>query len=286
MEAATKVTCNVCILAPPGGGEVSVARAIFYGSNPHPQQCLIPLPCDELDPGILRMTIHAFDSAPVPPPEHPHTLLLENVDRLPEVSQEVLYDILISKSHGYRILSTCNQPLDQLAQKGSFLPQLFQLMTHFVIVVPWFRERRDDIPLVAQAVLEDLNRNGSKQVLGFSRDVLDFFVQYDWPRNFEELAWVVDRAYETTPQPVIDVAALPREIRWSMERKMRFLRDPEKISLPEFLVEVEKELLLRALQRARGNKTRAAKMLGLSRPRLYRRLLQHKLIPPEDLQEQ
>jgi len=286
MEAATKVTCNVCLLAPPGGGGVALARSIYYGSNPHPQQCLIPLPCDELDPGILRMTIHAFDSAPVPPPEYPHTLLLENVDRLPGVSQEVLCEILSSKSRTYRILSTCDQPLDQLVEKGTFLPQLFQLATHFTIVVPSLRERRDDIPLVAQAVLEDLNRKGPKQVLGFSREVLDLFVQYDWPRNLEELTWVIDRAYQTTVQPVINVDALPREIRWSMERKMRLLRDPEKISLPEFLAEVEKELLLRALQRARGNKTRAAKMLGLSRPRLYRRLLQHKLIQPEDLQEE
>lgn len=284
--ALTKVNCNVCIIEPCGGGGVAFARAVFYGAQPHPQQCLIPLPCEELDPEVLQMTIHAFDSAPSPPEECPHTLLLENVDRLPPVSQEVLRDIFTSQSQHYRILATTNERLDELVKKGDFLPELAHIINHFTIVIPTLCERRDDIPLLAQAVLEDCNAHGTKQVLGFSRDVLELLVQYDWPRNFEELSWVVNQAYQATEQPVIGLDVLPRELRWSMERKMRLLRDPEAISLPEFLAQVEKELLLRALQRARGNKTRAAKMLGLSRPRLYRRLLQHKLIGPEDLPDE
>ncbi|MGQ9761583.1 MAG: helix-turn-helix domain-containing protein [Thermogutta sp.] len=284
--ALAKVNCNVCILEPPGGNGVSFAKAIFYGAEPDPQQCLIPLPCEELDPEILRMTIHAFDSAPPPPPESLHTLLLENVDRLPPVSQEVLRDIVTSQSRSYRILATTNKQLDELVKKGEFLPELVHVIAHFTVVIPTLSERREDIPLLAQAILEDCNANESKQVLGFSKDVLELFAQHDWPGNFDELTWVVNRAYQETQKSIIDVEAIPRELRWSMQRKTRSLRDPETISLPEFLGQVEKELLIRALKRARGNKTRAAKMLGLSRPRFYRRLLQYKLIRPDELPEQ
>jgi len=283
--ALTKVNCNVCIIEPPGGGAVPFARGIFYGAQPHPQQCLIPLPCEELDHEVLQMTIHAFDSAPSPPQEAPHTLLLENVDQLPLVSQDVLCNILTSQSQNYRVLATTNQRLEELVKKGEFLPELAHIIDQFTIVIPTLRERRDDIPLLAQAVLEDCNARGAKQVLGFSKEVLELLAQYDWPRNFDELIWVVNRAYQATQKPLIELEVLPRELRWSLDRKMRFLRDPETISLPEFLAQVEKELLLRALRRARGNKTRAAKMLGLSRPRFYRRLLQYNLIRPEDLSD-
>ncbi len=286
IEALSKITLSVCIVTPPGGGGGLLARAVFHGAEPHPQQCLIPLPCEDLDPVVLRMTLQVFDSVPPPPQEFPHTLLLENVDRLPNVSQEVLCHILASKPGSYRVLAVSNQSLDQLVESGTFLPELARMIAHFTVLVPSLAERREDLPLMAQAVLEDLNVRGPKQVLGFSREVLDLFAQYDWPRNFEELAWVIDQCYQATSQPIIDVDALPRELQWSMKHKMRLLRDPETISLPTFLADVEKELLLRAMQRARGNKTRAAKMLGLSRARLYRRLLQHKLIKPEDLHDE
>lgn len=279
-----KVNCNVCMVEPPGGGAVPFARGIFY-AQPHPQQCFIPLPCEELDHEVLQMTIHAFDSVPSPPQEFPHTLLLENVDRLPLVSQDVLCNILTSQSQNYRVLATTSQRLEELVKKGQFLPELAYILDQFTVVIPTLRERREDIPLLAQAVLEDCNARGAKQALGFSKKTLELFAQYDWPRNFEELIWVVNRAYQATETPLIEPEVLPREFRWSLNRSMRFLRDPETISLPEFLAQVEKELLLRALHRARGNKTRAARMLGLSRPRFYRRLLQHKLIRPEDLSD-
>ncbi|MBC7336734.1 MAG: transcriptional regulator, partial [Clostridia bacterium] len=81
---------------------------------------------------------------------------------------------------------------------------------------------------------------------------------------------------------LIGPADLPQDFRWAFQRRLRSLKEPEKISLPAFLAQVEKELLARALRRARGNKSLAAKMLGVSRPRLYRRLVQYGLISPDE----
>lgn len=280
IEAAGTLDVNVLILEPPGGGGVEVARAIFYASHPSPQQCLVSLPCEGLDPEILRNTLQAFDAIALPAGLW-HMFILENVDQLPLPSQQVLLHYLRGGKRSLRVTGTTRVELSHLVRQGRFVEELSQELSTFLIAIPPLVDRREDIPLIAQTILEDCNAQGQKQVMGFEPAALEVLVQHAWPQNYEELARVVKAAHETTAQALISVEDLPRDFRWAFQQKLRALREPEKISLPAYLASVEKELLTRALRRARGNKSLAAKMLGVSRPKLYRRLVQYGIITPD-----
>ncbi|WP_424898683.1 helix-turn-helix domain-containing protein [Thermogutta sp.] len=280
VEAAASLTSHVVIVEPPGGHGTELAKAIFYAACPDPQQCLVPLPCEELDPDILRNTLQAFAAIPLPP-GLTHTFILEDLHQLPWPTQQVLYEFL-RRAQGIRVIATTQFELMTLVSQGKLIEDLGQMLSTFLIFVPPIRERREDIPLIAQTMLEDCNAKQSKQVMGFTSEVLDILVQHDWPNNYAELASVVQHAHNRAGGTLVDPADLPQDFRWAFQRRLRSLKEPEKISLPAFLAQVEKELLARALRRARGNKSLAAKMLGVSRPRLYRRLVQYGLIPPDE----
>lgn len=284
IEIASRVTSNVTIWEPPGGGASRVARAIFYGGQPHPSQCLVPLPCQELDPDILRAVLQAFGETASG--EYLHTVILEGVDLLPLPTQEALYEIVATPKRRFRLIATSERPLEELVNRGLLVAELAHLLSPFLLAIPSLRERRQDLPLIAQALLEEQNTKGTKQVLGFAREVLDLFTQYDWPRNFEECVLVVSYAHQQATGTLVVKRDLPQEFRFTVGRRLRAVREPDVISLPQYLAQVEKELLGRAMQRARGNKTQAAKLLGLSRARLYRRLVQYNLISEEEPEEE
>lgn len=281
VELAASTSVNVLIIEPPGGGAAELARAIFQASQPVPQQCLVPLPCEELDPDILRNTLQAFEGI-VPPSERVHTFILERVHRLPLASQHVLLDYLAAHRRSLRILACTEIPPDVLVRQGQFVEDLAQEISTLEITISPLIERREDIPLMAQAILEGCNMVGPRQVAGFMGSAIEILVQHNWPGNYQELAAVIQAAHQAASGSLISTGDLPRNFRWTMQQRIRGLREPEKISLPAYLAAVEKELLSRALRRARGNKSLAAKMLGISRPKLYRRLVQFGIIAPTE----
>jgi DNA-binding NtrC family response regulator len=135
-------------------------------------------------------------------------------------------------------------------------------------------ERREDLPLVAQLFLEEVNSQGGKQLAGFTPEALDAMHAYPWPGNLDELAATVAVAHQRAGGPQITLADLPDEIHLAAAAAARPRKPEETIVLDEFLARVERELIQRALRRAKGNKTRAARLLGMTRPRLYRRMVQ------------
>jgi len=272
-RAAASTDENVLFVGPAGSGKRLLAAALFDAWRKSPDQTLIPIPCPELDPDVLEGVIQAFQAASGEK-SRPDMLLLEDVDRLPSDAQLVLRRWTASASLRLRIVATSREPLLRAAGKGLFAADLAAGISILIVEVPEIKSRRDDLPLLAQAVLEECNAEGPKQVMGFSQDALDLLSVYAWPGNFEELCDVVRRAHGKAAAPLIGVADLPRSSVSAVRSQFEATARPAAVSLPQFLADVEKELLLRALRRARGNKTLAAKMLGVSRPRLYRRLVQ------------
>ncbi|GAB4134005.1 MAG: hypothetical protein Kow0040_17110 [Thermogutta sp.] len=272
-RAVSRADENVLFVGPPGSGKRLLAAALFDAWRDSADQTLIPIPCPELDPDVLEGVVQAFQTASGDKPR-PDMLLLEDVDRLPDASQLVLRRLTASPSFRLRIAATSREPLLNAAAKGVFSPDLAAGISVLVVEVPELKARRDDLSLLAQSVLEEWNAQAEKQIMGFSQDALDLLHVYSWPGNFEELSDVVRRSHEKAAGPLIGVADLPRSFVTSVRSQFEAATRPAAVSLPRFLADVEKELLQRALRRARGNKTLAAKMLGVSRPRLYRRLIQ------------
>lgn len=272
LAAATRASTVIC--GQPGTGRQHTAAAIHaagQGERPLP---MIALACSLLNAELVLSTIHAMVAPGSDLRPGPGSLLLNDVDQLPAEVQTELGCLWAAKPFPLRLLATSREPLGELARQGRFRPDLAALLSTIQIELPPLAERRHDIPLLAQAFLEDLNARGDKQVAGFTPETLDRLDAYGWPGNLDELARVVAEAHRRCHTPQIAPADLPQRLHLAAEAAAHPRRKEETIVLDEFLASIERELIARALRRSKGNKAKAARLLGMTRPRLYRRMLQ------------
>jgi DNA-binding NtrC family response regulator len=143
-----------------------------------------------------------------------------------------------------------------------------------VIRLPPLAERREDIPLLLQLAVEERNAEHERQFRGFAPEAVDALVAYPWPGNVAELRRIVAEAASQAAGREITVADLPQRLSQAAAVARRPPRTDEPIVLAEFMTKIERQLIERALAQAKGNKARAARLLGLTRPRLYRRMVQ------------
>ncbi len=169
-------------------------------------------------------------------------------------------------------IATSEESLVALAQQGRFHTDLAHALSTLTIHLPPLSQRLEDIPLLCQFFVEKLNAEGDRQLSGFSSEALDELAGYAWPDNIDELADLVELACRAAEGPTIDIRDLPAPIRWATTADAHPRQQDEPIDLDEFLAEIEKELMLRALRRCKGNKTKAARLLGMNRARFLRRL--------------
>jgi len=263
------------VVGPPGSGRHHVAAAIHYADDSEPTGSLIPLACSALGAELIHSTITALATRnPLGKQAARSTLLLNDADQLPPEVQSELAEVFASKTFVLRLISTVRKPLAELARRDEYRHDLAAVLSTIVIELPPLAQRRADLPLLAQLFLEEANARGEKQVGGFSPEALDRLDAYSWPGDVDELIRVVDESYERAEGRQIGVGDLPRRIHLAADASAHPRRVEETIVLDEFLSSIEEELIRRALGRAKGNKTRAAKSLGITRPRLYRRLVQ------------
>jgi DNA-binding NtrC family response regulator len=141
-----------------------------------------------------------------------------------------------------------------------------------MIDLPPLAQRPEDIPLLSQHFLEKFNAQGARQLSGFSSEALDELAGYAWPDNIDELSELVESACRAAEGPAVETHDLPGQFHWATCADAHPPKTDEPIDLDAFLAGIEKELIVRALRRSKGNKTRAAQLLGLNRARFHRRL--------------
>jgi transcriptional regulator of acetoin/glycerol metabolism len=271
VQLAGEVDTRVLVIGPPGSGRETIARAIHYRRTaPSP---LAPLACNLLDAELLESTITAFvASCAELQVERPAALLLLEVDQLPPEAQHALAGILSIGELQLRTLATARQSLVELSAQDRFRPDLAFALSTLTVQLPPLLQRIEDLPLLAQFFLERFNAAGGKQFSGFAADALDLLLAYPWPGNGDELAEMVLQACEQAAGPVIQPEELPEKLRVTAAAAAHPPSSDDTIVLPEFLAEIERELLQRALRKAKGNSAKAARLVGLSRPRFLRRL--------------
>lgn len=273
---------RVLIVGPPGSGREHIARTIFYADAVNPDGRLLPLDCATIDVELLKSSISSFlwpDNRQRPTPDA--TLLLLHLDQLSPEGQAELATLLRSPMFGARLLGTARRVLTELAAAGEFHRELACEVSTLVVELPALRERREDIPLLAQRMVEEHNANAGRQLAGFSPAALDRLGSLPWTGNVEELSLVVREACQNVTSVWIGESDLPARVRAVVAAGLHPRRSPEEIQLDAFLVEVERELIERAMRRSKGNKALAARLLGISRARLLRRLEQLGLIARE-----
>jgi DNA-binding NtrC family response regulator len=269
-EVAAACRASVLLVGPKGSGRRHLAEAIHYSAPPESCGKLVPLECGLLDAEMVDATIRAAAARKT----DAGTLLLCDADRLSAEGQAAVASVLQSATFPLRAISTATAPLVDLPSRGLFREDLAALLSTITIELPPLAARREDLPLLAQALLEEINARGVRQLGGFKPDALDRLSAYAWPGNVNELAEVVAESHARASGPLIAYDDLPERLRLAAEAVARSRRKDEPIQLDEFVARIERELIRRALARAKGNKAKAARLLGLNRPRLYRRMVQ------------
>ena len=274
IELAALGTSAVLVLGQPGSGRQHVARAIHHAGG-SAAGSLVPLACEFLGAELLQATIRSLARAARQGAEDaPRTLVLNEVSRLPPEGCAELAGFLLTAELPFRVVSTSTEPLAILAERGSFPRELAAALSTLVIELPPLSRRAEDVPALAQLFLEEHNAQGAKQLGGFTSETLDRLAAHAWTGQVDELAQVVAKAHRAAEGPLVTLRDLDERLRHAAEAARRPRKAEERIALDEFLGEVERELIERALARAKGNKTKAARLLGMTRPRLYRRLVQ------------
>jgi two-component system, NtrC family, response regulator AtoC len=168
-----------------------------------------------------------------------------------------------------RLIAATNRDLASLVREGKFREDLYYRLNVVQIRVPSLRERKEDIPLLANAFLKEICERDSKAFRPLSPEAMDCLLQYDWPGNVRELKGAIDSGMTLSVGKQITVRDLPLAVRGGAESLTpREAGTQDQVNLQEN----ERRLIVRALDESGGNRTEAAKKLGISRRTLHRRL--------------
>lgn len=259
---------DVLVVGPEGSGREHIARSIVshsLASADEASEVLVPLHCSITDPTQVQQTMKELLNHSTSSP----TLLLIDVDQMDAGSQQELLGYLQLPGLSARMIATSSS---QLTNSESFHAALASRLSTLVIELAPLAERREDLPLLAQAILESRNDQGTRQFSGFTRQANEMICEYDWPGNFGQLAAAIDEAAANAGGPVIQVADFSTDFQHAIKAQQFAIKAETKIQLDQYLLDVEQQLVERAVAQAKGNKTKAAELLGINRAKLLRRL--------------
>jgi two-component system response regulator HydG len=169
-----------------------------------------------------------------------------------------------------RILAATNRDLEQAVAQGSFRRDLYFRLNVLSLRIPPLRERRQDIPVLVEHFLERLNRS-SEQPHTISDAAMKSMLAYDWPGNVRQLENCLERACALSTGPELQVADMPSSLT-EMSRSAEGMPAGSKI-LP--MLDVERQTILSAIQQLNGDKLLAARLLGIGKTTLYRKLKEY-----------
>ena len=177
-----------------------------------------------------------------------------------------------------RVIAATNASLESAIKEGRFREDLFYRLNVFPIPLPPLRERKDDLPILAQALLEELNRKHATKVTELSGEVLDRCQTYDWPGNVRELRNVLERAVILAGEGTIQMAHLPPGFSGSPPASGGVPSSDHgelRIRVGQTVEQAERALIELTLEHTKNNKTRAAEILGISQKTLFNKLKEY-----------
>src|SRR5438067_4704940 len=280
----------VLILGESGTGKEMVARAIHY-SGPFRDKPFIPVDCGSLVPSLIESELFgyvkgAFTGAAKSKEglftiAEGGTIFLDEVGELSPDLQAKLLRVLQEKeirpvgstksvSVNVRVLAATNRDLEQAVAQGSFRLDLFYRLNVLNLRVPPLRERREDIRLLAAKFLEQSSHcSGRSHQL--SDEAMRALVAHNWPGNVRELENCIERCCAMNSGPVIHIVDLPNSISGSMARPTPNGTDERVVPLSL----IEKQTILKTVTQQNGDKMLAAKLLGIDKTTLYRKLKEY-----------
>ena len=280
----------VLILGESGTGKEMVARAIHY-SGPRRDKPFVPVDCGSLVPTLIESELFGYVKGAFTGAMQSKegllalaqggTVFLDEVGELPVDLQAKLLRAIQEKEIrpvgstkqvpiNVRILAGTNRDLEKAVDQGLFRLDLYFRLNVLSLRIPPLRERREDIPLLAKTLLARVSRaSGMKHEL--SDDAMKALLAHDWPGNVRELENCIEQCCAMNSGPVIGTADLPNSIRSASGRVP--VEESEAKIAP--LSDLEKQAILGAIAQLGGDKLRAAKLLGIGKTTLYRKLKEY-----------
>ena len=278
VKAAIDSDAGVLIHGPRGTGKEHLARTIHAARDQAKVSQLLPVHCSIADQQLIQQNIK--DSvASRNNREAESWLLLLDVDQLGQAAQNELLGFFQLLEAPVKTIATANRSLIGLAEQGSYSQELAFLLSTLSIQLAPLSERHADVPLLAQALLERDNFLRDRQLSGFSKKAIQLISEFNWPENIDQLNRTIQSAAAQTSNSQIDEVDLPAQFTGALTAMRIGTATETSIQLDSYLAGIEQQLVQRALKQAKGNKTKAAKLLGISRPKLLRRIQFFELEP-------
>jgi DNA-binding NtrC family response regulator len=303
IERVARTDTTVLIRGATGTGKELVARAIHEESTRRARQ-FVAVNCSALAEGILESELFghargAFTGAVADrkglfEEAHGGTVFLDEIGDVSVAMQAKLLRVLQEREVtrvgttrpipvDVRLIAATHQDLEARVEEGRFRPDLYFRLKVFQIRLPELRERLDDLPSLAAVALERWNerlRSGAPRIAGLSEETLEVLTAYDWPGNVRELIAAIEHACIVCDGTRILPCHLPPEVRdrepgLDEQTTARGLDGGRRYQAPS--AEEEKTAIIRALEEAEGNRTRAAALLGMGRTTLWQKLKAHGL---------
>jgi DNA-binding NtrC family response regulator len=298
----------VLILGESGVGKELVARSI-HSNGPHADRPFVPIDCGSLVPTLMESELFGYVKGAFTGANRSKegllasaqggTVFLDEIGELPLDLQAKLLRALQEKevrpvgaTHrvaiNVRILAATNRNLAAMVEQGRFRKDLYYRLSVVNLRIPPLRERKQDIPLLAAHFLERMSRE-TGTIHTLSDDALRTLVDYEWPGNVRELEHSLDRACTLSSGPVLHLGDLPTQLqnfhlqnRRSMTIAAAPLGAPGSTRTPVLpLAQLEKQAILETLSKLNGDKLLTARLLGIGKTTLYRKLKEYGIGAPE-----
>ncbi|HWD19688.1 MAG TPA: sigma-54 dependent transcriptional regulator [Verrucomicrobiae bacterium] len=289
--APTRAT--ILLLGESGTGKELIAKAI-HQLSPRAHAPMVTVHCAALSPALLESELFGHERGAFTGAHEKRvgrfeqaqggTLFLDEIGEIDATLQVKLLRFLGERTFervgsnktltaDVRLIAATNRALEHEVKEGRFREDLFFRLRVVEITLPPLRERRGDVPLLAQAFLREFSAENNKAVNDFTPDAIEAMMNHHWPGNVRELRTAIEHAVVLCRGDRIGVRDLPASVREAAGSGV--VAPPAGSGLD--VTEAEKQLIIRALKESDGNRTEAAQKLGLSRRTLHRKLHQYHL---------
>ena len=302
LAKVAQTTHPVLILGESGTGKELVARSI-HTNGPNGTKPFIPVDCGSLVPTLIESELFGYVKGAFTGANRSKdgllataeggTVFLDEIGELPMDLQAKLLRALQEKeirpvgaTHrvpmNARILAATNRDLSAMVEKGTFRKDLYYRLNVVNLRLPSLRDRPSDIPVLAAHFMEKMNRaRATSHTL--SDDALRTMMDYPWPGNVRELENAIEHCFSLSSGPVMHMGDMPTQLQAHMLQTRRPATEDADEASPAIdesvhsLAEIEKETILSTLMKLKGDKLRAARLLGIGKTTLYRKLKEYGL---------
>lgn len=280
----SKTNSSVLILGESGTGKELVAQEIHSRSD-RSGYPFVPVNCAAIPEHLMESELFGYSKGAFTGADqhriglfeaaHRGTIFLDEIGELPLHLQSKFLRVLAEKKVirlgssreipvDIRVISATNQILDQYVKDGKFREDLYYRLNVLQIQLPALRERREDIPILATHFLKKFAEEYRKKIQTFEDVAIEALTKYAFPGNIRELVNIVEQSVVLEDRDVIRLETLPEKVRNSSKTNQMLEISSSEVHLEKQVETLERELIEKALEDARGVKTRAAKLLNIS----------------------